>query len=180
MSNGFSCTKIDRRTVCYILFVTYCMSHTRPGSWDSGNLLLKLMKISYFKYGHPNWDPKWFGFIKVAYFAIPISNGLNSTHSWYRIADSFGFTTTAVKIGIGCLKSVNRFWNSDNLLKEYGLSYGKSYGKSWSQWIPSLFSYCVSLKVLRRPCNQKCPRMIPVVHAYVSPTNASRNFLFVY
>ena len=65
---------------------------------------------------HPSWDPKWFGFIKVAYLAIPISNGLNSTHSWYRIADSFGFTTTAVNIGIGCLKSVKRFWNSDNLI----------------------------------------------------------------
>lgn len=64
---------------------------------------------------HPSWDPKWFGFIKVAYLAIPISKGLNSTHSWYRIADSFGLTTTAVNIGIGCLKSVKRFWNSDNL-----------------------------------------------------------------
>ena len=66
---------------------------------------------------HPSWDPKWFGFIKVAYLAIPISKGLNSTHSWYRIADSFGFTTTAVNIGIGCLKSVKRFWNSDNLFE---------------------------------------------------------------
>ena len=70
---------------------------------------------NYEQNEHPSWDPKWFGFIKVAYLAIPISKGLNSTHSWYRIADSFGFTTTAVNIGIGCLKSVKRFWNSDNL-----------------------------------------------------------------
>ena len=70
---------------------------------------------NYEQNEHPSWDPKWFGFIKVAYLAIPISKGLNSTHSWYRIADSFGLTTTAVNIGIGCLKSVKRFWNSDNL-----------------------------------------------------------------
>ena len=143
---------------------------------------------------HPSWDPKWFGFIKVAYLAIPISNGLNSTHSWYRIADSFGFTTTAVNIGIGCLKSVKRFWNSDNLIggswprfpsdifRKSGQNFEPDLIETifgYRPLIPAWFSYYVSPKELRQPYNQKCPQTIPVVRVYAFPINVLRNFLFV-
>ena len=143
---------------------------------------------------HPSWDPKWFGFIKVAYLAIPISNGLNSTHSWYRIADSFGFTTTAVNIGIGCLKSVKRFWNSDNLIggswpgfpsnifRKSGQNFEPDLIETifgYRPLIPAWFSYYVSPKELRQPYNQKCPQTIPVVRVYAFPINVWHNFLFV-
>ena len=116
----------DRISTLLTSLIGWCLDACSWPKWRHQNLKLvtnifslkirHLHRSGHKQDEHPSWDPKWFGFINVAYLAIPISNGLNSTHSWYRIADSFGFTTTAVNIGIGCLKSVKRFWNSDNLI----------------------------------------------------------------